>query len=83
MFMYIKEKWGFTRLNFIFLKKWHGHYVSNIVGFINKTKSLLDAIIKSVFQCSCLACLQSLIAKPYCIGKPDCVQCVKFTSFTI
>ena len=32
----------------------------------NKTKSLLDAIIKSVLQCPSLASLQSLIAKPYC-----------------
>ena len=74
MFMYIKEKWGFTRLNFIFLKKWHGHYVSNIVGFINKTKSLLDAIIKSVLQFFLL----SFLTKPdvQCVQYVQCVQCV-------
>ena len=35
----------------------------------NKTKSLPDAIIKSVLQCSCSACLQTLIAKP-CVQIP-------------
>ena len=40
--------------------------------YSNKTKSLLDAIIKSVLQSFCTACLQSLIAKPDCSMCSNC-----------